>query len=123
MWLEANLDEDGRMRFWADSDSEITRGYCSCLIWLLDGATPSEVLMMKTEDLAVLSVGLPSSGRSRVNTWQNVLISMQKRTKAFLAKREGKAPYEPFPSLIVNANGIQAKGSYAEAQVSNMLLG
>ncbi|KAI4374594.1 hypothetical protein MLD38_012574 [Melastoma candidum] len=116
VWLEAKLDEDGRMRFWADSDSEISRGYCSCLIWLLDGAMPSEVLMMKMDDLAELSVGLPSSGRSRVNTWHNVLISMQKRTKAFLARLEGKVPYEPFPSLIVNADGIQAKGSYAEAQ-------
>ncbi|KAI4365961.1 hypothetical protein MLD38_021894 [Melastoma candidum] len=116
VWLEAKLDEDGRMRFWADSDSEIARGYCSCLIWLLDGAMPSEVLMMKMDYLSALNVGLPSSGRSRVNTWHNVLISMQKRTKAFLAWREGKASYDPFPSLILNAEGIQAKGSYAEAQ-------
>lgn len=110
------MEEDGRMRFAADSDSEITRGFCSCLISLLDGTAAEEVLKVKTEDLAALNVGIIGAGRSRVNTWHNVLISMQKRTKALIAEREGKAPFDPFPSLVVNADGIQAKGSYAEAQ-------
>lgn len=110
------MEEDGRMRFAADSDSEITRGFCSCLISLLDGAAAEEVLKVKTEDLAALNVGIIGAGRSRVNTWHNVLISMHKRTKALIAEREGKAPFDPFPSLVVNADGIQAKGSYAEAQ-------
>ncbi|KAI6675426.1 hypothetical protein NL676_003332 [Syzygium grande] len=116
VWLEVKMEQDGRMRFAADSDSEITRGFCSCLISLLDGAAAEEVLKVKTEDLAALNVGIPGAERSRVNTWHNVLISMQKRTKALIAEREGKAPFDPFPSLVVNADGIQAKGSYAEAQ-------
>ncbi|KAK9934618.1 hypothetical protein M0R45_021755 [Rubus argutus] len=37
VWVEAELDELGRMRFRADSDSEISKGFCSCLIWMLDG--------------------------------------------------------------------------------------
>ncbi|OWM90542.1 hypothetical protein CDL15_Pgr014845 [Punica granatum] len=111
------MDKDGKMRFGADSDSEITRGFCSCLVWMLDGAAPEEVLELKTEDLASLNVGLPRGGeRSRVNTWHNVLISMQKRTKMLMAERDGKAPFQPFPSLVVTAGGIHAKGSYAEAQ-------
>lgn len=110
------MDEDEKMKFWADSDSEITRGFCSCLITVLDGAGPEEVLKMKTEDLAALNVGLPGGERSRVNTWHNILVSMQKRTKASVAEREGKAPFEPFPSLVVTADQVQAKGSYAEAQ-------
>ncbi|KAK4776897.1 hypothetical protein SAY86_005585 [Trapa natans] len=117
VWLDAAMDKDGKMRFGADSDSEITRGFCSCLIWMLDGAEPEEVLKLKTEDLAALNVGLPrGSERSRVNTWHNVLISMQKRTKILMAQRDGKAPFLPFPSLVITANGIHAKGSYAEAQ-------
>lgn len=112
------MDQDGKMRFAADSDSEITRGFCSCLVRVLDGAAPEEVLKVKTEDLADLNVGVPARERSRVNTWHNVLVTMQKRTKALVAEREGKKPpFEPFPSLVVTADGIKAKGSYAEAQV------
>ncbi|KAF2593120.1 hypothetical protein F2Q70_00045064 [Brassica cretica] len=33
VWLEIKKDELGRMRFKADSDSEISKGFCSCLIW------------------------------------------------------------------------------------------
>ncbi|KAK6148280.1 hypothetical protein DH2020_019192 [Rehmannia glutinosa] len=126
VWLHVELDDDNRLRFLADSDSEITKGFCACLVWVLDGATPEEVLAVKTEDLGALSVvGLNGrrSGHSssRANTWHNVLMSMQKRTKALVAERDGKPRGEPFPSLIVSAEGIQAKGSYAEAQARFLL--
>ncbi|PIN10516.1 Quinolinate synthase [Handroanthus impetiginosus] len=126
VWLHVELDDDNKLRFLADSDSEITKGFCACLVWVLDGATPEEVLAVKTEDLGALSVvGLNgrrgSYSSSRANTWQNVLMSMQKRTKALVAEREGRPRGEPFPSLIVTADGIQAKGSYAEAQARFLL--
>ncbi|GAB2214315.1 hypothetical protein Droror1_Dr00018658 [Drosera rotundifolia] len=84
VWLEVEMDEFGKMRFGADSDSEITKGFCSCLVYLLDGATPEEVLQVKAEELADMNVGLPV--RSRVNSWHNVLVSMQDRTKALVAQ-------------------------------------
>lgn len=119
VWLQARLDQNGKVRFVADSDSEITKGFCSCLVWVLDGADPEEVMKVKTEDLADLNVGVPGRERSRVNTWHNVLVTMQKRTRALVAERDGKVqPFEPFPSLVVTADGVEAKGSYAEAQVS-----
>lgn len=117
VWLEVTMDEEGRMRFAADSDSEITKGFCSCLIWVLDRAAPEEVLALKTDDLAALNIGLPAVGHSRVNTWHNVLVGMQKRTKALVAERAGKPRAESFPSLVINADGVHANGSYAEAQV------
>ncbi|KAM1186113.1 hypothetical protein ACFX2I_015246 [Malus domestica] len=116
VWLQADMDEEGKMRFAADSDSEITRGFCSCLVSVLDGASPEEVLGVKTDDLSSLNVGLSGAQRSRVNTWHNVLVTMQKKTKALVAQRHGTPPFEPFPSLVVTADGIQAKGSFAEAQ-------
>ncbi|KAA8542209.1 hypothetical protein F0562_023361 [Nyssa sinensis] len=116
VWLDVRMDGDGKMRFAADSDSEITKGFCSCLVWVLDGAAPEEVLSLKTDDLAALNIGLHGRGNSRVNTWHNVLVSMQKRTKALVAEREGKPPGEPFPSLVITVDGIRAKGSFAEAQ-------
>ncbi|KAJ8748033.1 hypothetical protein K2173_011854 [Erythroxylum novogranatense] len=104
VWLEASLDQHGKMRFWADSDSEVTRGFCACLIWVLDGATPEEVLSVKTEDLTTFNVGLTGGER------------MRKRTKKLIAEREGKMPLDPFPSLVISSEGITAQGSYAEAQ-------
>ncbi|KAL3628917.1 hypothetical protein CASFOL_027963 [Castilleja foliolosa] len=122
VWLKVDLGDDNRVRFLADSDSEITRGFCACLVWVLDGATPDEVLAVKAEDLGALSVvGLNGYSSSRSNTWHNVLMSMQKRTKALVAEREGRPRGELFPSLIVSAEGIQAKGSYAEAQARFLL--
>ncbi|KAF6174813.1 hypothetical protein GIB67_015990 [Kingdonia uniflora] len=76
------------MRFSTDSDSEIIKGFCSCLVWILDGAYPDKVMGLKIENLSALNVGLHGRSHSRVNTWHNVLISMQKRTK--LAVLEGK---------------------------------
>lgn len=118
VWLEAELGQDGKMRFWADSDSDVSKGMCSCLIQVLDEASPEEVMELKTEDLAELNVGLLGGERSRVNTWYNVLVSMQKKTRRLVAEREGKVPsFEPFPSLVLTAHGIEAKGSFAQAQV------
>ncbi|CAI9767906.1 unnamed protein product [Fraxinus pennsylvanica] len=84
VWVEVKMDSNGVMRFRIDSDSEITKGFSSCLIWLLDGAVPEEVLSVKTEDLVDVNVGLSNRFPSRVNPWHNVLISMQKRTKDLL---------------------------------------
>ncbi|KAK1289371.1 hypothetical protein QJS10_CPB18g00624 [Acorus calamus] len=80
VWLSAFMDPlSGRMRFAADSDSEIMRGFCACLVSILDGATPEEVMEMKTGDLTTLNIA--GAMESRVNTWHNMLVEMQKRTR------------------------------------------
>ncbi|KAK3005251.1 hypothetical protein RJ639_017017 [Escallonia herrerae] len=86
VWLEVRMEVGRVMRFRVDSDSEITKGFCSCLIWMLDGAAPEEVLAVRREDLVEMNVGLPAN--SRVNTWHNVLISMQRRTRDLLEERD-----------------------------------
>ncbi|XP_073035340.1 sufE-like protein 2, chloroplastic [Primulina eburnea] len=102
VWLEVKMDQTGLMRYRVDSDSEIAKGFCSCLIWLLDGAEPDEVLCVKTEDLVEMNVGLPSR-KSRVNSWHNVLVSMQKRTKDLVMERDRKDQCMDgtFSSLII----------------------
>ncbi|KAG5223635.1 hypothetical protein OIU78_016785 [Salix suchowensis] len=117
VWLEVELDEYGKIMLWADSDSEITRGFCACLVLVLDGTPPEEVLNVTTEDLAALNIGLHGGARSRVNTWHNVLVSMQKRVRILVAERDRKKDFDPFSSLIVSSDGVQAKGRYAEAQI------
>ncbi|MED6193682.1 hypothetical protein PIB30_021822 [Stylosanthes scabra] len=114
VWVEVRLDHEGKVTLAADSDSELTRGYCACLVWALNGSSAEEVLKVKTEDL--LGLGSSGSGRSRMNTWHNVLVSMQKKTKQLLAEKEGKAPFEHFPSLVVSSDGVFPKGTYAQAQ-------
>ena len=52
-----------------------------------------------------------------MRTGHNDLIGMQKKTRALVGERQGKVPFEPFLSLVVNEEGIDAKGSYVEAQV------
>ncbi|KAM7464677.1 hypothetical protein LguiA_032798 [Lonicera macranthoides] len=111
VWLEVKMDEEGKMRFRVDSDSEITKGFCSCLIWLLDGAAPGEVLEVKKEDLVEINVGLPAN--SRVNTWHNVLISMQKRTKDLVEERY----LESFPCLVASCDDRNGRGTYSQAQL------
>ncbi|GAV87007.1 SufE domain-containing protein [Cephalotus follicularis] len=86
VWVEAKMDEFGRMRFGADSDSQITKGFISCLVWMLDGAYPDEVLTVKTEDLTDMNVGIHGKEKSRVNTWRNVLAAMQDRTSNILSR-------------------------------------
>lgn len=79
------MDELGRMRFLADSDSEIMKGFLSCLIKLVDGEFPEVVLQLKMEDLEVMNIGLYGRANSRANAWNNVLVNMKKRTQV-LAK-------------------------------------
>ncbi|KAI3452661.1 hypothetical protein Pfo_009325 [Paulownia fortunei] len=120
VWLEVKMDGNGVMRFRGDSDSEITKGFFSCLIWLLDGAKAEEVLSVKTEDLVELNVGLPSRGNSRVNTWHSVLISMQRRTKDLVEERgRGKhQSLEAVSSLVAAVNGSCKETQQATYEVA-----
>lgn len=116
VWVEAEMEESGRMRFRADSDSEISKGFCSCLIWVLDGAEAEEVLELKTEDFEYVNVGLHGRGHSRVNTWHNVLITMRKKTRSLIEEKKGKA--------LSSLNEISAEnhGGLAQTHVSHYLL-
>ncbi|KAM1358838.1 hypothetical protein ACFXTH_045882 [Malus domestica] len=58
VWLQAEMDEEGKMRFAANNNSEITKGFYFCLVLVLDDALPEEVLQVKTGILLSLSVGL-----------------------------------------------------------------
>ncbi|KAI4317318.1 hypothetical protein L6164_025196 [Bauhinia variegata] len=120
VWLVSEMDECGRMRFKADSDSEISKGFCSCLIWMLDGAEPWEVLRVEREDLADLNVGLHGKAQSRVNTWHNVLFSMQKAAEALVMEMEEKPPLNDLPSLIATADNIRTKENFAGLRVQRL---
>jgi len=46
VWVSAELDAAGKVRFAADSDSELTRGLAALLVEGLSGLTPDEVLQV-----------------------------------------------------------------------------
>ncbi|KAM1051605.1 hypothetical protein FF1_033181 [Malus domestica] len=66
VWLQAKMDEEGKLRFAANNNSKITRGFYSCLVSVLDYALPEEVLWVKTDVLLSLSVGLPGALRKHL---------------------------------------------------------
>jgi quinolinate synthase len=86
------------MRFAADSDSELSRGYCACLIAAMDGTRPEEVLAVDAADLVPLG---GAAAPSRTSTWHNVFVIMQKWVHAAVAAREGRHLGKPFPSLVI----------------------
>uniref|UniRef100_A0A7N0V157 Fe-S metabolism associated domain-containing protein n=1 Tax=Kalanchoe fedtschenkoi TaxID=63787 RepID=A0A7N0V157_KALFE len=93
VWLAARVDESGRMRFEADSDSVMARGFCGCLVWAMDGAAAAEVAAVRAEDLAEVSVGSVGGGvDSRVNTWTNVLFAMQKKSREVTVEKSDSRP-------------------------------
>ncbi|KAJ7551288.1 hypothetical protein O6H91_06G008600 [Diphasiastrum complanatum] len=120
VWLTAKIDDKGRMNFAADSDSEVTRGFCAILLKAMNGAWPLEVLAVPTDALGGLGMGIEGVA-SRANTWYNLLITMQKKTRWLLGALEGKSVYEPFPSLLITADDMIPEGDFAKAQAKYLL--
>lgn len=49
VWLEAQLDAEGRVQLAADSDSELTRGMCTLLTNSLSGLKPDDFLQVRMQ--------------------------------------------------------------------------
>lgn len=90
VWLDASLDEEGRVHFTADSDAIIVKGIISLLISVLNGHTPDEIL---SADLHFINdIGL---GEHLSPTRSNGLVAMVKQMKmyalAFKSKLESQS--------------------------------
>lgn len=78
VWLDASLDEEGRVHFTADSDAIIVKGIISLLISVLNGHTPDEIL---NADLHFINdIGL---GEHLSPTRSNGLVAMVKQMKMY----------------------------------------
>lgn len=87
VWLDAELDGDGKIQYAADSDAIIVKGIISLLISVLNGHTPDEIL---AADLHFINdIGL---GEHLSPTRSNGLLAMVKQMRmyamAFKAKQE-----------------------------------
>ena len=78
VWLDASLDEDGKVDFRADSDAIIVKGIISMLIEVLSGHTPDEIL---ADDLSFIQrIGL---AEHLSPTRSNGLVAMVKQMRAY----------------------------------------
>ena len=88
VWLDAELDNEGKVQFTADSDAIIVKGIISLLISVLNGHTPDDIL---EADLHFIDdIGL---GEHLSPTRSNGLLAMVKQMRmyamAFKAKQQG----------------------------------
>lgn len=78
VWLDARLDENGRVQFTADSDAIIVKGIIALLIEVLNGHTPDEIL---DADLHFIDdIGL---GENLSPTRSNGLLAMIKQMRNY----------------------------------------
>ena len=78
VWLHAELRDDGKVYFSADSDAVITKGMIGLLIRVLSGRTPEEIL--NTDLYFMDAIGLTEHLSP---TRSNGLVSMIKQMKLY----------------------------------------
>ena len=49
VWMTARLDDDNKVQFAGDSNSELTRGLCAVLVKAMSGMSPQEVLQVRVD--------------------------------------------------------------------------
>lgn len=85
VWLDAELDKEGRVNFRADSDAIIVKGIISMLIEVLSGHTPDEIL---NADLRFIKeIGL---AEHLSPTRSNGLVAMLRQMRAYAAAFKAK---------------------------------
>jgi len=91
VWVLPELQEDGKVYFQADSDSQLTKGLAALLVEGLSGSTPQEIMDVTPDFIEML--GLKQSlTPSRNNGFLNMLKMMQKKTlELYIAQAKGEA--------------------------------
>ncbi len=82
VWLDAKLDDGGRVFYYADSDSLITKGMIALFIEVLNGETPDAIL---TADMGFVDrTGLKAHlAPTRANALNLMATQMKQRALAF----------------------------------------
>lgn len=78
VWVDARLDDEGKMRFTADSDAIITKGIIALLIRVFDGRTPQE-----TVDLELYFIDAIGLSANLTPTRANGLAAMVKQMRLY----------------------------------------
>ena len=87
VWVDARLDDEGKMRFTADSDAIITKGIIALLIRVLDGRTPQETVDL--ELYFIDAIGLSANlSPTRANGLAAMVKQMRLYARAYAAKND-----------------------------------
>ena len=78
VWLDGNLDADGKVEFTADSDAIIVKGIIAMLIKVLNGHTPREII-----DADLHFINDKGLAEHLSPTRSNGLLAMLKQMKAY----------------------------------------
>jgi cysteine desulfuration protein SufE len=77
VYITATL-ENGKVRFWGDSDAQLTKGLVAFLIQGTNGLTPTEILQLKPDFIS--ETGLAASlTPSRANGFYNIFKTLQQK--------------------------------------------
>jgi len=114
-WIEARVDGEGRVRALCASESDVTLGFGRLLCDVLNGSEVSEALALSGDFVDAMEIGVGSKvERSRANGFKNMLETAKKQLRTAASTTGG----DPFPSLIVTANEVRSRGSFAASQAS-----
>ncbi len=85
VWLHADLNNDGKITFQADSDASIVKGIIALLVGVYSGSTPDEVLSTKPSFLE--DIGLREHlSMSRANGLNSMMKQISFFAMAYKAK-------------------------------------
>lgn len=85
VWIHAELKDDGRIYFQADSDASIVKGIIALLVGVYNGSTPDEILTTKPTFLE--DIGLREHlSMSRANGLNSMMKQISFFAMAFKAK-------------------------------------
>lgn len=85
VWIDAR-EEEGKIRFSADSDAIITKGIIALLIRVMNGRTPQQIL-----DLELYFIDAIGLGENLSPTRSNGLVAMIKQMKMYALAFASKA--------------------------------
>ncbi|MDE5623457.1 MAG: SufE family protein [Alistipes sp.] len=89
VWVDARLDDEGRVHYAADSDAIITKGIIALLIRVLNGRTPREIL--DTELYFIDAIGLSANlSPTRANGLAAMVKQMRLYALAYASREERK---------------------------------
>ena len=90
VWVVAELDRGGLLRYRADSDSQLTKGLAALLVRGLSGAEPREVLTLRPGFIDELGLR-QSLTPSRNNGFLNMFLKMQRIALELVMAQEAGA--------------------------------
>jgi len=114
-WIEARVGDDGTVLARCASESDVTRGFGAILCDILRGGSVEACLALEDGFVDEMEIGLGSKvEKSRANGFKNMLETAKKQLRAVVSNGGG----DPFPSLIVTADEVLSRGSFAASQAS-----